>query len=77
MGKKKERVRMINLDPFNEFKHLSNRQKKNEKYLKRVRRLIDDKVSNIEIMEIYDMGFDVEILCKEKIKEIEKRNNNE
>jgi len=58
----------MNLDPFNEFPHLAKRQEIQFEYLKRVRHLIDSKISDNDIMMLSDMGIDAVALCKEKLK---------
>lgn len=56
----------MNLDPFNEFLFLRKRQDKQFMYLEMVRDLIDLRVSDDEIMSLYDMNLDVLAICKEK-----------
>ena len=61
----------MNLDPFNEFPYLAKRQEKQFEYLKKVRHLIDPRISDEDIMTGYDYGLDMVALSQEKIKEYE------
>jgi hypothetical protein len=61
----------MNLDPFNEFQYLEKRQDAQFEYLKRVRHLIDPRISDKDIMTGHDYGLDMVTLSKEKIKEYE------
>jgi len=63
----------MNLDPFNEFPYLAKRQEIQFEYLKRVRHLIDSRISDNDIMILRDLGLDVVSICKEKIKSYEQR----
>lgn len=61
----------MNLDPFNEFTYLDKRQEIQFEYLKRVRDLIDSRISDSDIMMLRDMGFDAISMCKQKIESYE------
>ena len=61
----------MNLDPFNEFPLLRKRQEKQFEYLKRVRHLIDSRISDEDIMTAYDYGLDAVAVSQEKIKNYE------
>ena len=63
----------MNLDPFNEFPLLNKRWDKQFEYLKRVRHLIDPRISDEDIMTAYDYGLDAVALFQEKIKEYEEK----
>jgi hypothetical protein len=61
----------MNLDPFNEFPVLKKRQDKQFEYLKKVRHLIDTRISDEDIMTACDYGLDIVALSQEKIKKYE------
>ena len=63
----------MNFDPFNEFPILRRRQEITFEYLKRVRHLIDPRVSDEDIMMLRDYGLDAISFCAEKIKKIDNK----
>lgn len=65
----------MNLDPFNEFPHLRNRQEIQFQYLKEVRHLIDPRISDSDIMMLRDLGVDAVSVCAEKVKEFDEKQN--
>ena len=58
----------MNLDPFSEFLFLRKRQDKQFEYLESVRPLIDPRVSDTEIMSLFDMGLDVLTVCHDQLE---------
>jgi len=64
------------IDSLNcEFRYLDTRMDINLKYLDKNRHLIDKRISDIDIMNLCDMGIDAVSYCKEKIREYDTTRN--
>jgi hypothetical protein len=64
------------IDSLNrEFRYLNTRMDINLKYLDENRHLIDKRISDIDIMNLCDMGIDAVSYCKEKIREYDTARN--
>lgn len=61
----------MNLDPFNEFPLLRKRQEKQFEYLKRVRKEIDPRISDEDIITGCDYGLDMVSVSKEFINKLD------
>ncbi len=58
-----------------EIRYLDTRMDKNLKYLTENRHLIDKRVSDIDIMRVYDSGIDAVSYLKEKIHQYDTTRN--